>query len=66
MTEAQVFEKIGRLQVQYDELLANYQTLVEINRGIKAGTISLDRLTIEDNGIWTLAPAVANPEEQAS
>lgn len=56
MTEAQAFESLGRKQAQLEEVVQNYSNLVAIVRGIKDGSVSIDRLTIADNGIWTLEP----------
>lgn len=63
MIEAQLFEALGRKQVQLEEIIQNYSNLVAIVRGIKDGSVDLARLTIAPNGIWTLAPE--NPKEQA-
>lgn len=63
MTEPQLYELLGRKQAAIEELAANYGNLVAIVRGIKAGTVSLERLTIADDGIWTLAPAIAKDTE---
>lgn len=64
MTEQQLFEKIGRLEMARDEILVNYQTFLGIVMAIKRGEISMDRMTFDANGVWTLAPAIAATEEK--
>ena len=55
MTEPQLFETIGRLQISYNELHGNYVALVAVLRGIKDGSVVLDRLTVNADGTWSLA-----------
>lgn len=62
MTEPQFFELLGRKQAQLEEVVQNYSNLVAVLRGIKEGSVSLDRLTITPEGIWSLAPAIAKEE----
>lgn len=57
MNEAQMFELLGRKQAQLEEVVKNYGNLIAIVRGIIAGSIAPDRLTIAADGTWSLAPA---------
>ena len=66
MTEAQMYELLGRKQAALEELTSNYQNLLVIVRGIKDGSVSLDRLTIPDNGLWTLSPAIVSTDGKAA
>ncbi len=56
MNESQLYELLGRKQAKLDEVVTNYANLLAIVRGIKDGSIDVDRLTIADDGIWTLIP----------
>lgn len=62
MNEAQLFELLGRKQAKLEEVVANYSHLVAILRGIKDGSVSLDRLAIDESGIWTLSPVIAKED----
>ena len=54
MTEQQIFESLGRKQLQLDALLTDYTRLVAVVRSIKSGECSIDRLTVREDGTWSL------------
>lgn len=65
MTEAQVFELLGRKQAALEAMQSEYRQFVGIVQRVKAGEISLDRLTFRGMD-WILGPEIAKQEESES
>lgn len=54
MNEAQIFELLGRKQADLDRITGDYAKVVAVMRGLKDGSIDPERLTVNDDGTWTL------------
>jgi hypothetical protein len=62
MTEAQLFESLGRKQIALELIQGDYNKLVAVMKAVKEGTIALNRLTINPDGTWSLGPEIKEPE----
>jgi hypothetical protein len=66
MTEAQVFELLGRKQAALELIQGDYSKLVGVVLQIKMGKVSLDRLTVNPDGTWLLSPEIVKQEDMES
>ena len=62
MTEAQLFELLGRKQAALELIQGDYNKLIAVMRAVRNGEIALNRLTIRPDGTWALGPEVKQPE----
>ncbi len=55
MTEDQLFALLGRKQASLEQVSGDYARLVAVLRGVKDGSVDLDRLTVNADGTWALS-----------
>lgn len=65
MNEAQLYERIGRLQVELEGKQAQLETSIGVVRAIKAGEISIDRVVMTETGFQVLPSTVEQAEAVA-
>lgn len=58
MNESQLYELLGRKQAQIEQLTGDYIKAIAVLREIKDGSLDLERLTINDNGTWSLSAPI--------
>jgi hypothetical protein len=62
MTESQLYEKVGRLQVAHEQLDAEYTRLLGLLAQVVAGDVDPARLLVDlTNRTWTLAEPGQRP-----
>lgn len=66
MTEAQLFEMLGRKQAAMELVQSDYTKLVGILMQIKAGQVAFERLAVNPDGTWVLGPEIVKTEEAES
>ena len=62
MNEQQLFELLGRKQALIEQQARDLTFLLGLVRGLKDGSISMDRVSFDPNGECRLGPAVAAEE----